>query len=376
MAVCHPPRGADGGVAVTTPTLADLFTTSRILLVCGTGGVGKTTTSVILGLAAARQGRRVLVLTVDPARRLANALGLAAFDHTLHRIWGTPTTGILDGMMLDAKYTFDRVVEQHAPDAASAAKILHNPLYQQLSTTIAGSHEYMAMEQLYELTTTTTYDLIILDTPPTHQALDFFRAPLRMVNALSGSMLKLFLKPAMAAGTWGASLLARGTNTLMRVFGQLTGAALLHEISELLMSTVNLLGGFEDRARAVHAVLRSPETGVVLVTIPQAARIDDARQFLHDATALSLNIRGVIFNRTTPSFGPFPVASSVPTPLQPALDPLYALAMRYTQQRQHEARLQATLLPTDAPPIAVHTIAERAGPLTSVDELMVIANTI
>lgn len=362
-----------------TTSFADILATTRILLVCGTGGVGKTTTSVILGLAAAQQGRRTLVLTVDPARRLANALGLTAFDHEIHRVWESEarTTshaprGSLDCMMLDAKRTFDRVVERYAPDATTAHKILHNPLYQQLSSMIAGSQEYMAMEQLYEIVQSTAYDLIILDTPPTHQALDFFRAPLRMVNALSGSMLKLFLKPTLAAGKWGAALLARGTNKLLRVFGNLTGAEMLHEISELVLSAVSLLGGFEARAQAVNALLRSPDAGIVLVTIPVPELIADGQQFLRESRKLGMHIRGVILNRTMPEFENFPPEATVSAELAP----LYRLAEQCRQRHAQEARLRKTLIPRGAKDIAVHNIPERSEPMNSVEELRAAAQVI
>ena len=353
-------------------TLQHALTSARTLLICGTGGVGKTTTSVVVGLAAAQLGRRTLVLTVDPARRLANVLGLAAFDHDIHRVWehtprnAEPTrAGSLDCMMLDAKRTFDRVIERYAPDADSAKKILHNPLYQQLSTMIAGSQEYMAMEQLYDLMQSTDYDLIILDTPPMHQALDFFRAPLRMVNAVSGSMLKLFLKPTLMASKWGAALLSRGTDKLLRMFGRLTGAEMLHEISELIMSAVGLLGGFKERAEAVQAMLRAENAGLIIVTVPQRELILDAQHFLAEVETLGMQIRGIILNRTTPMFGKFPPHQSLPAGLRD-------LAAQCEQRRAIEQQLTRTLA-KNTPRCPLHCIMERVQPPTTLQELLSVA---
>ncbi len=353
-------------------TLAD----ARIILTCGTGGVGKTTTSVLLGLAAAQMGRRVLVLTVDPARRLANALGLAAFDQAMHPIWraaGPNARGSLDGMMLDAKRTFDRVVERYAPDPETAAKILRNPLYEQLSTMIAGSQEYMAMEQLYEITQSANHELIILDTPPSHQALDFFQAPLRMVNALSGSMLKLFVKPTLLAGRLGAALFAKGGNTLMRMFGRLTGVEMLQEISDLILSAVNLFGGFEERARAVQAMLRQSDCGIILVTLPHTELIDDAERFIAETTTLQMQVRAIIMNRTVPDFPALPPYTAIPERLRAPLAPLFRVAEHCAQRATAESALQQRLARQDGTTFSVYRVPEQQGTLTDLPELLTIA---
>ncbi|MBI4238910.1 MAG: ArsA family ATPase [Deltaproteobacteria bacterium] len=347
-----------------------LLTTYHILLTCGTGGVGKTTLAAALGVAAARAGRRTLVLTIDPARRLADALGIKTFSDQAQRVWpkkGAKEAGTLDAMMLDVKGTFDRVIERYAPDRRAAQTILNNPLYQQLSTAIAGSQEYMAMERLYEVVAQDAYDLIILDTPPTQHALDFFQAPQRMVRALSDSMLKLFTAPALAAGKFGAKLFARGADRLMQLFGRVTGVELLQEMADLIQSTVGLFGGFAARADAVHQLLRAPTTGIVLVVGPQRDLLDDAQTFATAATEQGMHLAGVILNRAMPAF------AAAPT-LPATLDPALAARLRDNDarcrdvQRAQQAAFHA--LQAALPPDLPHwTIPERATPPQRLDDL-------
>lgn len=304
--------------------LRKALTSATILLTCGTGGVGKTTSAAALGLAAAQLGRKTLVLTIDPAKRLAQALGLDTLASTAQRIWSAPTgNGSCDCQMLDAKRTFDRVIERYAPDKKTAQGILANPLYQQLSSIIAGSQEYMAMEQLFELANTRTYDLIILDTPPSSQAIDFFQAPARLIHALSDSMLKLFIAPTLRAGRFGAQLLQKGANTVLKLFGRVTGAEMLQEITDLLLSTVSLFGGFGDRAHAVQAMLRDRTTGIILVTIPHNDLIADAITFAREAKSEKMRIVGGIINRIIPDFGDPDAAPDAPPLAKPLATQLH-----------------------------------------------------
>jgi anion-transporting ArsA/GET3 family ATPase len=351
------------------------LTTNQILLVCGTGGVGKTTTALVLGCAAAALGRRTLTLTVDPAQRLANALGLDGFDTEIHTI---PTAhGHLDAMMLDAKRTFDRVIERHAPNEATAQKILTNPLYGQLSSTIHGSQEYMAMEQLYEVTQSQSYDLIILDTPPTHHALEFFQAPQRMINALSGSMIQLFLKPSLQAGRLGAKFVGKGAATMRRLFGRITGVELLQEMSDLLMSSVALFGGFQERATAVQTMLEHDATGVILVTTPHGADTPETLGFLHELAALPLQLRMIFLNRALPHFALDAPPKKVLTKREAAAHKLYRhLLATGRAQQVRETQLVATLAQRVGKAIPIRTIAERTTEITHVEELTAMAETL
>lgn len=317
------------------PTLAASIRSARILLTCGTGGVGKTTMAAVLGLAAAQAGRRTLVLTIDPAQRLANALGIAAFTETIQPTRITTQSGLhLDCLMLNAKRVFDHVIERHAPDAATARTILSNPLYQQLSATIAGSQEYMAMEQLYEITTQYDYDLIVVDTPPAHHAIDFFQAPDRLVHAINDSVLRLFLKPSMIAGKWGAHLLSKGAQAFMQWFGRMTGAEMLQEISDLLMSTVSLMSGFDQRATQVREVLRQPTTGMILVTAAHPTLLADALEFLAQAQAQALHLSGIVINRMTPAFALAPPPADCPSFLRRNYEYLQAQRTAETEALQ------------------------------------------
>ncbi|MBI2344066.1 MAG: ArsA family ATPase [Deltaproteobacteria bacterium] len=354
------------------------LTSAQILLTCGTGGVGKTTMAVVLGLAAAHAGRRVLVLTIDPARRLANALGLEAFDDAVHPVWPRPPDsaakegGSLDCAMLDVKRTFDRVVRQYAPSAESAEAILGNPLYQQLAGTITGSQEYMAMERLYELTETAhPYELIILDTPPTHQALDFFRAPQRMVNALTGSMLQLFVKPAAFAGKIGARLLAHSSDTLLKFFGKITGVDLLREISALIVSAVSLFDGFRERAAAVDLLLRDPRSQIVLVTTPNTEQLLDARAFLHSADSLGMHVGGIILNRVTPDF---PLPASIPAPTSPIEHHVVALGVQLAAQRRADLACRDQLCANIAEAIPLWLMPAEAHEITNLEDLTRLAH--
>lgn len=276
----------------------------KILLTCGTGGVGKTSLAAALGLINAKSGKSVLVLTIDPARRLANALGLQDFTNEPNLVWTAKdgSNGKLDCMMLDAKWMFDKVIEKYSPDKETASTILNNPLYRQLSTIISGSQEYMAMEQLYEISVNHNYDLIILDTPPASNALDFFKAPEKMLRALTDSMVHFFLKPGLIAGRFGARLFAKGAEKIMQIFGKITGAEMMQEISNLLLSVSTLFNGFEDRAEHVKGMLSSDSCGIILVTIPETDRISDAKNFISEINKFNMKLSGIIVNRMPPHF--------------------------------------------------------------------------
>ena len=265
----------------------------QVCVVAGAGGVGKTTTSAALALGAAAQGRKVAVLTIDPARRLANALGLEAIGDEPHRVEGVDGPGELWAMMLDAKGTFDALVEQYAPDAATRDRVLSNRIYQELSSAVAGSQEYMAMEKLYELHQDGGYDLLVLDTPPSRNALDFLDAPERLHRFIDSRSLKFFLHPTRT----GLRLMSRGSGLLFGVLKRVTGVDLLKDLSDFFASFGDMSEGFRKRAEHVLALLGSDATTFVLVTSPRRDAIDEAVYFHRRLRERSMPFGGGVVNR-------------------------------------------------------------------------------
>ena len=225
--------------------------TGRRMVVCvGPGGVGKTTVAAAIGLGAAVDGARVLVCTIDPARRLANALGLSSLGNVESRVpehkfteAGLRPKGALFAMMLDVKRTWDDLVTRHAPDAARRERILKNRLYQQMSSALAGSQEYMAMEKLYELATDRDYDVVVLDTPPTAHALDFLDAPDRILDFLGNETARALLAPAAAAGKIGLRLAQLGGGAIAKTLARFTGPAVLSDLGDFLQSFQGMYEG-------------------------------------------------------------------------------------------------------------------------------------
>ena len=285
----------------------------RVLVTVGTGGVGKTTVSAALGLEAARQGRRVLVVTIDPARRLAEALGIRELGHRAHQIsaerlrsLGIDGGGEFHAMMLDTKRTFDEVVARYSPDRESLERILNNPIYKNLSDALAGSREYSAMEKLHELHSSGAYDLIVLDTPPSGYALEFLDAPRRLTGFLESQFLRLLFRPALAWGRTGLRLFRFGSDTLLRVVERLTGLEFLRAISEFLLAFEGMLTGFTDRSREVEALLRDPICGFILVVGPASDQAQRAREFWARLDREGVHLTGLVVNRvhSWPAPGP------------------------------------------------------------------------
>ncbi len=245
----------------------------RVVVCVGAGGVGKTTVSAALGVAAARMGKRALVLTVDPARRLANALGLASFEEEIQRIepaqfaaQGCEVAVALDVAMLDVKSTFDRVVLRHASSPSSARLILDNPFYKQASTALAGSQEYMAMQRLYEVVVDEPYELVILDTPPSAHALDFLDAPKRMIDLFGSRGFRAMLG-GFASGR-GPGRMFRSDSLLMRGLGKFTGADMFNNLLAFFAALSDTFDGFVGGAKDVLALLHSEQTAFVIVSAP------------------------------------------------------------------------------------------------------------
>ncbi|MFE9330593.1 ArsA family ATPase [Streptomyces sp. NPDC006925] len=275
--------------------------TTRIVVCCGSGGVGKTTTAAALGVRAAERGRRTVVLTIDPARRLAQSMGLSELDNTPREVPGIDRTagGELHAMMLDMKRTFDEIVETHAdPDRAKA--ILENPFYQSLSTGFAGTQEYMAMEKLGQLRSGDEWDLIIVDTPPSRSALDFLDAPKRLGSFLDGKFIKLMMAPARVGGRAGMKVVNLGMAGLSLFTGalnKLLGAGLLRDVQTFVAAMDTMFGGFRTRADATYRLLQAPGTAFLVVAAPERDALREASYFVERLSADRMPLAGLVLNR-------------------------------------------------------------------------------
>ncbi|HEX2397218.1 MAG TPA: ArsA-related P-loop ATPase [Solirubrobacteraceae bacterium] len=280
--------------------VGEVLRDKRVCICGGSGGVGKTTTAAAVAMGMAAQGARVAVVTIDPARRLANALGLETLgneprpvESERFRAAGVEMRGELWAMMLDAKRTFDEVIERLAPDPATRDEIFANRIYQQLSNAVAGSQEYTAMSKLYDLHREGGFDLLVLDTPPSRNALDFLDAPDRLTRFLEGRALRVFLRPTGFA----TRVVGRGTGMVFTVLRRVTGVDLLEDVSVFFRALSGLLGGFRERATAVNRLLAAPETVFLLVTSPEREPIDEAIFFWRKLKAARMPFGGVIVNR-------------------------------------------------------------------------------
>ncbi|KHL15153.1 UNVERIFIED_CONTAM: hypothetical protein LK11_22995 [Mumia flava] len=274
----------------------------EIVVCCGSGGVGKTTTSAALALRAASQGRRVCVLTIDPARRLAQSLGLTELDNTPRPVDGVGADGgSLDAMMLDMKRTFDEVVEAHA-SPQKAAQILANPFYQALSSSFAGTQEYMAMEKLGQLHAEAIadaehprWDLIVVDTPPSRSALDFLDAPERLASLLDGRLLRLLLAPARGP----ARLFSAGFGMVTSALGKVLGAQVLRDVQTFVSAFDALFGGFRARAEATFALLQDSGTAFLVIAAPERDAMREASYFVDRLSQDRMPLAGLVVNRMT-----------------------------------------------------------------------------
>jgi anion-transporting ArsA/GET3 family ATPase len=281
-------------------TLSARLSEMRVVVCVGAGGVGKTTTSAALALGLAQRGRKVAVVTIDPARRLASALGLAELPSEPQRIepalfaaQGVAIEGELWAMMLDAKRTFDELIAHLAPDERAREEILANPVYGELSTAIAGSHELSAIAKLYELHEEHDFDVIVLDTPPSRNALDFLDAPGRLLGFLEGRALQVFL------GSSGltARVFGRGTALVFAIFARVTGVDMLGELSRFFRSLSGVTEGFGQRTREVAALLRAPYTTFAIVTSPEHEPRREAEFLMRRLAAAGMPVGELIVNR-------------------------------------------------------------------------------
>ena len=275
---------------------------TRISVCCGAGGVGKTTVAAALGLRGAVLGRRVVVLTIDPARRLAQSLGLSELDNTPRPVVGFDTTsgGSLDAMMLDMMRTFDEVVEAHATPE-KAEQILANPFYEAVSSSFAGTQEYMAMEKLGQLRTRAakddTWDLIVVDTPPSRSALDFLDAPKRLGSFLDGRFIRLLMAPAKAGGRAYLKVFSTGVNMATTVMSKILGGQVLQDAQTFVAALDTMFGGFRERADKTYALLKNPETAFVVVAAPERDALREASFFVDRLDEEGMPLAGVVVNR-------------------------------------------------------------------------------
>jgi anion-transporting ArsA/GET3 family ATPase len=278
--------------------LADRAT--RIIVCCGAGGVGKTTTAAALGLRAADMGRNVCVLTIDPARRLAQAMGLTELDNSPRKVPGVTGGGSLSAMMLDMKRTFDEVVESHS-DPARAQAILDNPFYQALSSSFAGTQEYMAMEKLGQLRAEAdrdgTWDLIVVDTPPSRSALDFLDAPDRLGTFLDGRFIKILTAPARGAGKGLGKLLGAGFGLFAGVLTKILGTQLLSDLGAFVSAVDTMFGGFRERAEATYSLLKDDGTSFIVVAAPEPDALREASYFVDRLETDQMPLAGLVLNR-------------------------------------------------------------------------------
>ncbi|MFI5829687.1 ArsA family ATPase [Streptomyces sp. NPDC051578] len=288
--------GLDTPPVLAVDALLDDLKT-RIIVCCGSGGVGKTTTAAALGVRAAERGRKVVVLTIDPARRLAQSMGIASLDNTPRKVAGVSGDGgELHAMMLDMKRTFDEIVEAHA-DGERARAILANPFYQSLSAGFAGTQEYMAMEKLGQLRARDDWDLIVVDTPPSRSALDFLDAPKRLGSFLDGKFIRVLMAPAKVGGRAGMKFLNVGMSLMTGTLSKLMGASLLKDVQTFVAAMDTMFGGFRTRADATFRLLQAPGTAFLVVAAPEPDALREAAYFVERLAAERMPLAGLVLNR-------------------------------------------------------------------------------
>ncbi len=303
------PRSPGTETAATAPlgALEHLIADHRVLICAGPGGAGKTTTAAALAVAAARAGRRACVVTIDPARRLADALGLESLTDEPVLVPGTWTSdGELWALMLDTKLTFDALVTRYAGDPAQAETILANRFYRNISGALSGTQEYMAVEKLYELHRSERFDVVIVDTPPTRHALDFLDAPRRLTRFLNNRILRMLMMPTRA----GLRAVNVATQLFLRTVSRVVGGEVVRDAVAFFTAFEGMEQGFRDRAERVEALLADPTTGFVVVAAPRRAAVDESTFFVERLAQSGHRVAAVVVNRTSPRFGASPSAPS------------------------------------------------------------------
>lgn len=339
----------------------------KVVVNVGTGGVGKTTVSAAMAVAAAATGRRTLVMTIDPARRLANALGLPSFGNLEHRIeseqlekYGVTLEAPLWAMMPDVKRTFDELVERFAPTDEKKRAILQNRIYQHFSTVLIGSHEYAAVEKLHEVYASGKYDLIVLDTPPSGNAVDFLEAPSRIIDFLEADTVQWLVKPYALAGRFSLKLLDLGSSFITKTVGKLAGAETLRELAEFVMGFQGMYEGFRDRSRRVKELLASEEVAFTLVSSTQRAQHDAMFRFKEELAAEGLKVRALVVNRVRN----VPANVATPATLKGVTAALKTLGPSATEQATGALKEELALATADQD--AIRRLADRLGQVPTI----------
>jgi anion-transporting ArsA/GET3 family ATPase len=314
-----------------------------IVILCGSDGVGKTTTSAAFAARAARlRDLRVAVLTIDPARRLAGAMGLPKLGNKLREVSLPDARGRLYAGMLETKSAWDDLILRRAGSRARAQVILDNPFYKEISGAFVGSHEYIAMERLYDLWDSGDYDLVVLDTPPSRNALDFLEAPNRMTELIGGGLLRLLARPGLFAGRVGLRMFSVTAKPLLAIGDRLLGNRTLSDLSEFLFSIEDLYDGFKERAEAVYDLLAEPTTSFLVVTTLEEVPFEEARYFVERLREAGMHLHGAVVNKRLPRFLVDETAAAIarrmttgPDPLEAALGNNY-LALRTVALREQD----------------------------------------
>ncbi len=343
------------GRASPATTLDGLLAAKEIMVFAGSGGVGKTSVAAATGVAAAsRLGGKVLVLTVDPARRLADALGLAEVGNVEHRVpaetfeeAGVEARGELWAAMLDTKQAWDDLVVRHTPDEATARRILENPLYHNITSRFVQSHDYIAMERLYELHQSGTYDLVIIDTPPTRNAIDFLEAPGRMADFFGGRLLRWLTAPYRAGQGRGARFVEMAARPFYQVADRILGGQFLEDVGEFFFNFQTMYDGFVERAQAVERLLHDQRTTFTVVTTLEAAPLHEAERFAAELQDRDFHLGALVLNKTLPDYfldpGAHRAASTLVDEPTPVAEALAAVAPERLGDVEGSARVLATI---------------------------------
>ncbi|MEY4575713.1 MAG: hypothetical protein RL701_416 [Pseudomonadota bacterium] len=301
--------------------LGKVLATHRVIVCVGSGGVGKTTTSAAIAVRAACEGRHVLCLTIDPAKRLAQSLGLTELSGAEQQVlpelferYDLHPRGTLSAMMLDMKRTFDELVERHASSPAQRQRIFANRLYQYVSTSLAGTQEYMAMEKLHSVRHDDRFDLIVLDTPPTTNALDFLDAPQRLVGAIDSPVMRWFVDTLQAAP--GLGIVSRGAAFVLKGLGRFTGAEFLQHVGQFVTELNDLFGGFRERAKSVYEDLKGDDVAFIIVTSPAPGTVAEAIFFTRKLREYGITPRAMVVNRVHAPVAPLEERSKLAAELR------------------------------------------------------------
>ena len=345
--------------------LNELVDSRRIVICCGSGGVGKTTTAAALALAAARRGKRACVVTIDPAKRLADALGLESLTNEPGRIEGD-WPGELWALMLDTKSTFDDLIMRYSADPAQARGILDNRLYRNISGALSGTQEYMAMEKLYELSAEGGYDLVVVDTPPTRNALDFLDAPRRLTRFLDNRIFRLLMMPTRAY----MRAVSLATQAFLRTISKVVGGEVVRDAVAFFNAFEGMEQGFRDRAQRVLQLLSEPSTAFVLVAAPREDAVHEAMYFARKLHESGIEVQGLIVNRLFPRFGPAPeldTDGSAHGPLLAMVENLRDLEGIAEREESYFATLVDRVKP--APVVRVPFLANDVHDVAGLDEV-------